>query len=1129
MRPLPAAARRACIIFGAVALLITALLFAWPSHAATPAIRGEATFSAKNGYARLVIRFPEPVEARVRASSGILIVEFSRPVDVAVDRINVGLTDWISVARHDPDGKALRFALARKFRVNPIAAGERLFIDLLPESWTGDPPGLPQEVVEDLARRAAEAERIVRDKQRQAEQPKVPPVRVRVAIQPSFTRYIFELPELTGVTTARGADTLTLAFAKPLEFDLADAKLAAVAAVRAVDAKRDQSIATVTFDFAGTVDVRSFREDFNFIVDVTPIDSKAARTPSVETPQIAAAPIRPPPAAPPPKVEDKPAPSPAPAAAPAPAVAPPPAAVTAVPPDPNRPVVVELARNSNELRLVLPFAAPTPAAAFQRGDVLWLVFDTAVDIDVAALNGEASRTIRRAVVTRIEDATVVRITLERPRLSGLSTQGNAWLVTIGETVQDSTQPLAIARNIVAPGRNSIAIAFQRPARLHRLIDPDLNDTLFVITGLGPARGLVKSQDFIELRALATSHGIAVQFLADDLKAELGTDKVVISRPNGLILSAGVPLDRRGAVNNAVTFDTQLWNADRAANFGQRQDELIRAAAEAPFTRRAALRRELARFYLAWQMYPEAKAVLDVAIADERPTAADPSPLVLRAIANVMLGRLEAALKDLNDPVVGNQNDAPLWRALILARQGKWPQARDQFRQVETTLTTLPLQLQRVALKDSLRALVETGDFANAVVKLNDFDIVGVPAEFEPAVSVLTGRLAERLGRNNDAFAAYRFAIASNDAPAAAQARLREIALRASLGELKAPEVIEELERLTIGWRGDETELEALQTLARLYTAAHRYREAFHAMRIAVIAHSNADITRVVQSEAAKTFDALFMAGEGDALPAVDALSLFYDYRELAPIGRRGDEMIRRLADRLVSVDLLDQAAELLQYQVDNRLQGVARAQVAMRLAVIYLLNRKPEKAEATLRATRTADLSNEARSQRLLLEGRAISDLGRHDLALEVIAQVEGREAIRLRADIHWAARRWQKAAEQIELLYAHRADSFEPLTDLERSDILRAGIGYTLADDKIGLARLREKFAAKMANSPDARAFVVVTGGIGANSPEFRAVASAVAAVDTLDGFLRDIKARFRDLNGLANADPNPTGTVVR
>ncbi|MDN3719921.1 hypothetical protein QW131_13795 [Roseibium salinum] len=36
---------------------------------------------------------------------------------------------------------------------------------------------------------------------------------------------------------------------------------------------------------------------------------------------------------------------------------------------------------------------------------------------------------------------------------------------------------------------------------------------------------------------------------------------------------------------------------------------------------------------------------------------------------------------------------------------------------------------------------------------------------------------------------------------------------------------------------------------------------------------------------------------------------------------RGDELVRLLAKRLVEVDLLDQAAELLRHQVDNRLKG----------------------------------------------------------------------------------------------------------------------------------------------------------------------------------------------------------------
>jgi hypothetical protein len=118
-------------------------------------------------------------------------------------------------------------------------------------------------------------------------------------------------------------------------------------------------------------------------------------------------------------------------------------------------------------------------------------------------------------------------------------------------------------------------------------------------------------------------------------------------------------------------------------------------------------------------------------------------------------------------------------------------------------------------------------------------------------------------------------------------------LRYALGELKRDEVVSELETLTAIRRGDETEIGALEIVARLYTEEGRYRDSFHVMRNAVSAHPDSDMNHRIQGEAAATFDTLFLAGKGDALSALDAISPFYDFRELTPIGRRGDEMIRR--------------------------------------------------------------------------------------------------------------------------------------------------------------------------------------------------------------------------------------------
>jgi hypothetical protein len=241
---------------------------------------------------------------------------------------------------------------------------------------------------------------------------------------------------------------------------------------------------------------------------------------------------------------------------------------------------------------------------------------------------------------------------------------------------------------------------------------------------------------------------------------------------------------------------------------------------------------------------------------------------------------------------------------------------------------------------------------------------------------------------------------------------------------------------------------------RSFTEELRYRDAFNAMRMAIVANPNSDMTRRIQivrpKPSTRCFSSAVIQFWASKCGACFTTSRFGKHR------RRG-MMIRRLADRLVSVDLLDQAAELLQHQVDNRLQGAARAQVATKLAVVYLLNHKPDLAQAVLRATRTADLSNEMRNQRLLIEARALSDIGRHDLALEIVGNLESREAVRVRSDILWAARRWQRSAEQIELLYGDRWKAFEQLSDVERIDILRAGIGFALGNDAIGISRLKE------------------------------------------------------------------------
>jgi hypothetical protein len=1197
------------------------LAFSAQAIAADP-VKAEASFSSSGGFARLVIKFDEDVGSEVVTAGSIVVVRFERPVDVSVDGLADSVPGYVGAARRDPDGSAIRLSLSRKVKINTMTAGERLFVDFLPDSWSGPPPNLPVEVVRELAERARAAERELRQQRAMAEAKKRTPVRVRASVQPTFVRFIFEMPDGVGVSSVLNEQKLKLLFSKALTFDLADAKIATPPNVASITQKIEGETAVVEFAMLGDVDVHSFREDKNYVIDVAfqqpdkalaPQASDAAHTPSPRTAEKSASPPAPavqaavaPPPTPPtmPVAAETPAPAPEsmapaaekPLAAPlpeqkseavspqapteastepaakmvaAPEIAKPeiakpmpapseaPAMISEAPPRKMQAAPVAAAptvaktepgasdvgviRDSDGLHLTFLMPAGTPAALFRRADTLWLMLDSKKPINLEPMRGQGGAAVADVSIVPQEKGQAVRFRLNRPQLPSISGEdlatGTSWTVTFADTVQTPSQALSAIRNIADPALANVTVPLSKAGGLHRFVDPDVGDTLFVVTASPPARGFVKRQDFVELSLFESIHGVAIRPNSEDVTADVGPDKIVLGKPGGLTLSPADSGAERAPTAVRPIFDLGEWRKNKDGNFNARLDALVEAAgaaATAGGEQRTAAQVDLARFYMARGMYQEAIGVLNLALADSKPGSEDPAALIVHSLASILMGRPERGLKDLASPVIGSNYDSQLWKAIASARQGRWADAREKFKSNEFAITSLPIDLQRIVLADAMRASVEVKDYPGAAKRASELEVIGLLPEQVAAVGVLRGRLAEGLGHEKDALDEYKRAIASSDRQAQTEARLLEIALKQKRNEITQEDALRELETLSITWRGDTLEVQALEMMAKIYSDTGRYAESFGAVRTANLLAPNLEVARAGQDAASALFAQLFLGPKGDDLPPIDALGMFYEFRDLTPIGRRGDEMIRRLADRLVAVDLLDQAAELLQYQVDKRLEGAARAQVAARLAMVYLTNHKPERAIDALRSTRMADLSGELRQQRLLLEARAQSDVGRHDLALDIISNIQGREAIRLRSDIYWASRQWRQSAEQIELYYADRWRDFKPLNAAEKSDIVRAIVGYALSEDAIGMSRFREKYLPLMSAPADRAAFEVASKPVGSSGADFGLIAKMAASVDTLEGFLRDMKTRYPDATaraimppGTAKADPTPTGSL--
>ena len=117
-------------------LVVLMLALAAPSVAAPPPppIKTTVAVTVNDGYARLVFTASEYIDASARVAGNVLIISFKQPIDVSVDRVAESASDYIGAARTDPDGTAVRMALAQTVTVNAMAAGEKLFVDLLPAS-----------------------------------------------------------------------------------------------------------------------------------------------------------------------------------------------------------------------------------------------------------------------------------------------------------------------------------------------------------------------------------------------------------------------------------------------------------------------------------------------------------------------------------------------------------------------------------------------------------------------------------------------------------------------------------------------------------------------------------------------------------------------------------------------------------------------------------------------------------------------------------------------------------------------------------------------------------------------------------------------------------------------------------
>ncbi|MBV6656485.1 MAG: hypothetical protein KI785_01835 [Devosiaceae bacterium] len=1153
--------------------MAAALSFAWllvlcvlvsPGTALAQGQIAEAIAERGDNFGRLRLEFRDRLDLPVHdleVENGVLRITFEDAIDTDIrDAVRV-LSDYVTIARRDPDGRALRFGLARSVRINRMEAGETLFIDFLPSNWRGFPPPLPDEVVARLAERAEEAARQAAIEERQRLLGELQPeVSLRVGSAPTFTRYAFNWSVPFNVETTQSGAELTVRFDYDVPLDLSPALIDQAAELEDIGVERDGLSLAVTLTTVPGTRIRWFEDGLDFVVDLdrqepagesrpgagaiaaaidalapptpvgqTPFEATVERDDAVSEPESAdgavvsetvpnaSAALVPGAAAPEPRPEPvmldengEPIADPS-----ADMLAPRPPEVGDMM-DADELVEglhVEVRTDGQMTRLVFPFSRPTAAAAFRRAGTVTLAFETDEMIDTAALSSEVGDKIEAVTPTRRDGVQLLHLRLRGNAMVTAEPSGDRWIISLGPTADRPPEPLQLGRGTLPDGRAYAEFAHEGLGNAIELVHPHVRDTLIVVPMLPPSRGVLSGQALVEFDVLSSATGIVIRPNIDGLETQEEEGRFLVTRETGLSLSeVGLSLGSFGFSPTERTgyFDLRRYLREGPGTFEQRFAAFQTEIALAEDNARAEWLLEFARFLVAFELGQEAVGALDIALDIDPSLEHDPSFLLLNSAALVMAGRYDAASDILNSHAVADLNDGHFWRLLAEAGLRRWPEVNTSYDEALQLFDDYPASLVARARLAGVEAALDTRAFDLARDRLNEIDPLRVPDILRQNVDLLDSRLALAKGRVEEAITGLSDVAKQDHGPIGAQATFRLIQARFDAQELEPEAAMEELENLAVAWRGDDTEVETRAFLSELYTGQGRYADALFALKGVVVSQPDHPEANSIADRMQEIFVELFLFGGADEMSPLDALALFYDFRELTPIGRQGDALVRNLASRMVELDLLDQAADLLQHQVDERLTGTAKAQVAADLALVYLMDYRPGEAVAVLQRSRLSQVPMSIERVRRIIEARALSELGRHDLALEVLRSLAGDDASAVRADVLWNAERWQEAGEEIERMLSQRWADRVPLDDGEMQAVLRAAIAFSFAGDEYALERLRARFDVKMSDGIFASAFDVVTEPIEEQGAAFRDVARSIAGLNTLSRFLDDYRSTF-------------------
>ena len=727
------------------------------------------------------------------------------------------------------------------------------------------------------------------------------------------------------------------------------------------------------------------------------------------------------------------------------------------------------------------------AAAFRFGDDIWILFDKPLPPEAARLFEQASG---RGGVRQLPSGNGSLLMIPSPPMVAprLTRIGEGWRV-------DFRQRTALPQFAVSPSLMEdeadpmIRLALPEAGPAHWLVDPKSGEDLVVVPTRAPGEGVVLDRRLPQFALLQSQQGLVLRPFDRGLEVAVASYGVLVRHERGLLASSHA--DRRardetsgGGLGGGQLFDLESWRGGEGVTFAEVKQRLFHDLKAATEPEKPAARLLLARFYFAWGLTAEASQLLD-ALAGEAPALAEaPEHHLMRAVSALLAGDQLAAARLLSDPRLTTQDEVLLWQSAYAAATQDWPAAAAGFAVSDELIPNYAPALAKQLLLWSAEARLGIGDSGGASQYLVALGSHQLTAGEAAQADLLKAQRAFLDGDRSGARALWGQLVRSRHAASRVRARLALIELDFAEDRIASGAAIEALEQLRFDWRGDDFELALLLRLAELYSSTHAYRPALERLRQAATLYPERARGQQVAGRMRALFEDALLNEDSNGPSALESLALYEAFEELTPGAAAGDRILRRLAERSIELDLLPEAAGLLEDLLRYRLSGEARAEAGGRLAEVYLRDGKPGEALRALDDSGAKEMPPQLARARHLLRARALAKNDQRDKALALLADNRDPEAKALKAELHGQRNDW--AAAQAALTELLPALPIQPgLAPRQSKRILDHAVASTLAGDEVALARLQWNYGHAMAGTAESGSFDMLTGGLEADGRE--------------------------------------------